>query len=201
MKTTKKINSEFDEIPIALFSLLSSNEFKLINYLINVANSTNNSTVSVSYSQLMKDCNITCNKTIKRTIDSLITLNLLSRKSGNVTTNNSYTINFDYINELNSKTIDIPIEEQISINQIINKMEKNSKDLQIARQSSLKLAETTLSWKVKNNYSVHEMLKLSEIITEYVINGTTDDVINKAKIFDKYINEKMEKIKNNSTNK
>ena len=45
-------------------------------------------------------------------------------------------------------------------------MEKNSKDLQIARQSSLKLAETTLSWKVKSNYSVHEMLKLSEIITE-----------------------------------
>ena len=83
-------------------------------------------------------------------------------------------------------------------------MEKNSKDLQIARQSSLKLAETTLSWKVKNNYSVHEMLKLSEIITEYVINGTTDDVINKAKIFDRYINEKMDKMdkkKNNSTNK
>ena len=80
-------------------------------------------------------------------------------------------------------------------------MEKNSKDLQIARQSSLKLAESTLNWKVKNNYSVHEMLKLSEIITEYVLNGTTDDVIDKAKIFDKYINEKMEKIKNNSTNK
>ena len=83
-------------------------------------------------------------------------------------------------------------------------MEKNSKDLQIARQSSLKLAETTLSWKVKSNYSVHEMLKLSEIITEYVINGTTDDVINKAKIFDRYINEKMDKMdkkKNNSTNK
>ena len=74
-------------------------------------------------------------------------------------------------------------------------MEKNSKDLQIARQSSLKLAESTLIWKVKENYSVHEMLKLSEIITEYVLNGTTDDVIDKAKIFDKYINEKMDKIK------
>ena len=80
-------------------------------------------------------------------------------------------------------------------------MEKNSKDLQIARQSSLKLAESTLNWKVRNNYSVHEMLKLSEIITEYVLNGTTDDVIDKAKIFDKYINEKMDKMKNNSTNK
>ena len=80
-------------------------------------------------------------------------------------------------------------------------MEKNSKDLQIARQSSLKLAESTLNWKVRNNYSVHEMLKLSEIITEYVINGVTDDVIDKAKIFDKYINEKMDKMKNNSTNK
>ena len=186
---------------VDLFPITTANEFKIITYLIYIANSTNNNTVSVSYSQLMKDCNITCHKIIKKNIDSLITLNLLSRKSGNVTTNNSYTINFDYINELNSKTIDIPIEEQISNNEIINKMEKNSKDLQIARQSSLKLAETTLSWKVKNNYSVHEMLKLSEIITEYVLNGTTDDVINKAKIFDKYINEKMEKIKNNSTNK
>ena len=83
-------------------------------------------------------------------------------------------------------------------------MEKNSKDLQIARQSSLKLAESTLNWKVRSNYSVHEMLKLSEIITEYVLNGTTDDVIDKAKIFDRYINEKMDKMdkkKNNSTNK
>ena len=80
-------------------------------------------------------------------------------------------------------------------------MEKNSKDLQIARQSSLKLAESTLNWKVRNNYSVHEMLKLSEIITEYVLNGTTDDVINKAKIFDKYINEKIEKMDNKQNNK
>ena len=183
---------------VALFPITTANEFKIITYLIYVAYSTNNSTVSVSYSQLMKALNITCHKIIKKNIDSLITLGLLSRISGNVTTNNSYTINFDYINELNSKTIDIPIEEQISNNEIINKMEKNSKDLQIARQSSLKLAESTLIWKVKENYSVHEMLKLSEIITEYVLNGTTDDVINKAKIFDKYINEK---IKNNSTNK
>lgn len=75
-------------------------------------------------------------------------------------------------------------------------MEKNSKDLQIARQSSLKLAESTLIWKVKENYSVHEMLKLSEIITEYVLNGTTDDVIDKAKKFDKYINDKIIKLNN-----
>ena len=196
MKITKKINYKFAAAPIVLLPLLSGNEYKIIIELINIANITNNSTVSVSYSYLTKAININSHHTIKKIIDSLITLNLLSRKSGNITTNNSYTINFDYINELNSKTIDIPIEEQISINQIINKMEKNSKDLQIARQSSLKLAETTLSWKVKNNYSVHEMLKLSEIITEYVLNGTTDDVIDKAKKFDKYINDKIIKLNN-----
>ena len=194
-------NYKFATAPIALFPITTANEFKIITYLIYVADSTNNSTVNVSYSSLMKEINVNSHHTIKKIIDNLITLNLISRVSGNVTTNNSYTINFDYINELNSKTIDIPIEEQISINQIINKMEKNSKDLQIARQSSLKLAESTLIWKVKENYSVHEMLKLSEIITEYVINGVTDDVIDKAKIFDKYINEKMDKMKNNSTNK
>ena len=186
---------------VALFPITTANEFKIITYLIYVAYSTNNSTVNASYSSLMKAININSHHTIKKAIDNLIKLNLISKVSGNVITNNSYTINFDYINELNSKTIDIPIEEQISNNEIINKMEKNSKDLQIARQSSLKLAETTLSWKVKNNYSVHEMLKLSEIITEYVLNGTTDDVINKAKIFDKYINEKMDKMDNKQNNK
>ena len=116
MKTTKKINSEFATAPatVDLFSITNGNEFKIINYLINLVNSTNNNTVSVSYSQLMKDCNIICNKTIKRAIDSLITLGLLSRISGNITTNNAYTINFDYINQLESKqTLDMSTEEAI----------------------------------------------------------------------------------------
>ena len=120
MKTTKKINSELATAPatVALFSITSGNEFKIIIDLINIADSTNNSTVSVSYSQLMKDCNITCNKTIKRAIDNLIKLGLISRVSGNGNgnTNNSYTINFDYIkfdyiNEFGDKqTIDLPIK-------------------------------------------------------------------------------------------
>ena len=114
METTKKINYKFATAPVALFPITTANEFKLITYLINVANINNNSTVSVSYSYLTKAININSHHTIKKIIDSLITLNLLSRKSGNITTNNSYTINFDYINELDSKqTIDIPIEEAI----------------------------------------------------------------------------------------
>ena len=114
METTKKINYKFATAPVALFPITTANEFKLITYLINVANINNNSTVSVSYSYLTKAININSHHTIKKIIDSLITLNLLSRKSGNITTNNAYTINFDYINELDSKqTIDIPIEEAI----------------------------------------------------------------------------------------
>ncbi len=118
MKSTKKINSEFATAPatVDLFSITNGNEFKIINYLINLVNSTNNNTVSVSYSQLMKDCNIICNKTIKRAIDNLIKLGLISKVSGNGNTNNSYTINFDYIkfdyiNEFgDEQTIDLPIK-------------------------------------------------------------------------------------------
>ena len=114
MKITKKINYKFAAAPVVLFDITTATEFKIVVYLINLANKTNNSTVSVSYSYIMKDCKITCNKTIKRAIDNLIKLNLISRISGNITTNNSYTINFDYINELDSKqTLEIPIEEAI----------------------------------------------------------------------------------------
>lgn len=122
METTKKINYKFAAAPVVLFHITTGNEFKIITYLINQVNLTNNSTVSVSYSYLMKACNINCNKTIKRVIDNLIKLNLISRVSGNINTNNSYTINFDYINKLDSeKTIDIPTEEaiiELSVEQI-----------------------------------------------------------------------------------
>ena len=124
METTKKINYKFATAPVALFPITTANEFKLITYLINVANINNNSTVSVSYSYLTKAINVNSHNTIKKIIDNLITLNLLSRKSGNITTNNAYTINFDYINELDSKqTLEIPIEEAIiepSIKQTID---------------------------------------------------------------------------------
>ena len=114
METTKKINYKFATAPVALFPITTANEFKLITYLINVANINNNSTVSVSYSYLTKAINVNSHNTIKKIIDNLITLNLLSRKSGNITTNNAYTINFDYINELDSKqTLEIPTEEAI----------------------------------------------------------------------------------------
>ena len=107
-------NYKFATAPIALFPITTANEFKIITYLIYVADSTNNSTVNVSYSSLMKEINVNSHHTIKKIIDNLITLNLISRVSGNVTTNNSYTINFDYINELDSKqTLEIPIEEAI----------------------------------------------------------------------------------------
>ena len=120
MKSIKKINSEFATAPatVDLFSITSGNEFKIINYLITIADSTNNSTVSVSYSSLTKAININSHHTIKRAIDNLIKLGLISRVSGNGNgnTNNSYTINFDYIkfdyiNEFgDEQTIDLPIK-------------------------------------------------------------------------------------------
>lgn len=118
METNKKITFKFAAAPVALFSITNSNEFKLITYLVNTSNITNNSTVSVSYSYLSKACNITCNKVIKRAIDSLITLGLISRISGNITTNNSYTINYARILELENTNEAInevpeqPMEEQ-----------------------------------------------------------------------------------------
>lgn len=100
METNKKINFKFATAPVALFTITTANEFKLITYLINLANITNNSTVSVSYSYLSQACNIVCHKTIKKNIDSLITLGLITRVSGNITTNNSYVINYARILEL-----------------------------------------------------------------------------------------------------
>lgn len=100
METNKKINYKFATAPVALFSVTTANEFKLISYLINLSNLTNNNIVSVSYSYLVQACNITCHKIIKKNIDNLITLGLLSRISGNITTNNSYIINYNKIIEL-----------------------------------------------------------------------------------------------------
>ena len=109
-----EINYKFAAAPIVLLPITTTTEFKIVVCLINLANMTNNSTVSVSYSYIMKACKITCHKIIKKNIDNLIKLNLISRISGNVSTNNSYTINFDYIIELDSKqTLEIPIEEAI----------------------------------------------------------------------------------------
>ena len=122
METNKKINYKFATAPVALFSITTANEFKLITYLINQINLTNNSTVSVSYSYLSQACNITCHKIIKKNIDNLITLGLITRVSGNVSTNNSYTINYNKIIELENTNKDInevpqqapeqPMEEQ-----------------------------------------------------------------------------------------
>ena len=100
METNKKITFKFAAAPVALFSVTTANEFKLISYLINLSNLTNNNIVSVSYSYLSEACNILCHKTIKKNIDSLITLGLITRVSGNITTNNSYTINYTRILEL-----------------------------------------------------------------------------------------------------
>ena len=69
METNKKINYKFATAPVALFSITSGNEFKIITYLINVAYITNNSTVIVSYSYLSQACNINSNITIKRVMN------------------------------------------------------------------------------------------------------------------------------------
>ena len=182
METIKKINYKFAAAPVVLFDITTANEFRLIIYLINIANMTNNSTVSVSYSYIMKACKITCNKTIKRAIDSLITLNLISRKSGNITTNNSYTINFEYIIELDSKqTIDIPIEEAI-IEPSVEQIEVN-KD--ISTNEIINVNKEPI-----NEFDPINEKELFTKITDYINSDTYESVFDNVKNINEHFTKK-----------
>lgn len=99
METNKKINYKFATAPVALFSHLSGNEFKLITYLINQSNLCNNITINVSLTYICRAINIS-KQTLITSLNNLITLGLITRVSGNITTNNSYTINYNKIIEL-----------------------------------------------------------------------------------------------------
>ena len=113
MKTTKKINLEFAAAPVALLPITTANEFKIITYLSSIAYFTDNSTVSVSLTHICKALRIS-KQTLITNLNSLITLNLISKVSGKGNTSNAYTINFDYINELERKqTLDMSTEEAI----------------------------------------------------------------------------------------
>lgn len=67
-----------------------------------------------------------------------------------------------------------------------------SKETQIVRQSSLKAAESTLCCKLGPNYSINELLKVSELITDYVSLGY-DAVKDRAIALDKYLETKSKK--------
>ena len=113
MKSIVKTNYKFAAAPIVLLPITTANEFKIITYLSNIAYVTDNSTVSVSLTHICKALRIS-KQTLITNLNSLITLNLISRVSGNGNTSNAYTINFDYINELESKqTLDMSTEEAI----------------------------------------------------------------------------------------
>lgn len=123
MKTIKKINFDFDEVPIVLFSITNGNEFKIITYLNDQVRLNNNSTVNVSLTHICKALHIS-KQTLITSLNNLIKLNLISRVSGNGNNSNAYTINFDYINELDSKqTLEIPIEEAILYSLLLKKLE------------------------------------------------------------------------------
>ena len=108
---------------VALFPITTANEFKIITYLSNIGYITDNSTVSVSLKHICKALHIS-KQTLITSLNSLITLNLISKVSGKGNTSNAYTINFDYINQLESKqTLYIPIEENMLYSLLIKKLE------------------------------------------------------------------------------
>ena len=113
MKSIEKTNYKFAAAPVALIPITNGNEFKIITYLSSIAYFTDNSTVSVSLKHICKDLHISKQKLIT-SLNSLITLNIISIVKGNGNNNNAYTINFDYINELERKqTLDMSTEEAI----------------------------------------------------------------------------------------
>ena len=113
MKSIVKTNYKFAAAPVALLPITNGNEFKIITYLSSIAYFTDNSTVSVSLKHICKDLYIS-KQTLITSLNSLITLNIISIVKGNGNTSNAYTINFDYINELDSKqTLDMSTEESI----------------------------------------------------------------------------------------
>ena len=190
MKSIKKTNYKFAAAPVVLLPLISGNEYKIIIVLINIANITNNNTVSVSYSYLMKALNIS-KQTLITSINNLIKLNLISRISGNITTNNSYIINFDYIIELDSKqTLEIPIEETII-------------------EPSIKQTIDIPTEKDIIEPSVEQIEEIKDISTNEIINVNKEpinecDTINEKKLFSEitdYINSnKYESVFDNINN-
>jgi hypothetical protein len=67
-----------------------------------------------------------------------------------------------------------------------------SKDVQIIRQSSLKIAQSILCCKVGNEYNINELIKLSELLTDYVISDY-ETVRTRAINFDNYMSKKIKK--------
>ena len=65
-----------------------------------------------------------------------------------------------------------------------------NKDQIIARQSSLKFVIEYLNL-VSSPLPINETVGLTEVITEYVLNGRTKDVVNKLNRFDHYLSDKV----------
>lgn len=64
------------------------------------------------------------------------------------------------------------------------------KNVQIARQSSLKVAQEFLCCK-QVNFTLEELIQTSDLITTWVTNGKTDDVKSRIKKFDDYFQKKQ----------
>jgi hypothetical protein len=73
----------------------------------------------------------------------------------------------------------------------------DEKQVMIVRQSSAKLAQEFLFYKVGGNYCMNELISTAELLTDWVLNGKTDDVKIRATNLDRYIENKKNKNKNN----
>lgn len=65
------------------------------------------------------------------------------------------------------------------------------KQIMIVRKSSLKVAQEFLCCKLGDKYSATELIKTSELLTDYVMKGYTDDVKKRTNNLDKYLKEKI----------
>jgi hypothetical protein len=59
------------------------------------------------------------------------------------------------------------------------------------------VAQEFLFYKIGGNYGMNELISTSELITDWVLNGKTDDVKIRISNFDRYLENKKNKNKNN----
>jgi hypothetical protein len=66
----------------------------------------------------------------------------------------------------------------------------DEKQLMIVRQSSVKVAQEFLFYKVGGNYGMNELISTAELITDWVSMGKTDDIKIRISNLDRYLENK-----------
>lgn len=70
----------------------------------------------------------------------------------------------------------------------------DDKQIMIIRQSSIKAV--TEFYNCKKELTINQLIGISELLTEYVIDGVTDEVKDKSKKLDKFFKEQNNKDNN-----